>query len=422
MIDLIAHIFGVISESFSLLSAMSPYLLVGFGVAGLLHSFIPSDKVYRHLGGGGVVPLIKAVLFGVPLPLCSCGVIPVATSLRRDGASKAATLSFLVATPTTGADSILATLALMGPLFAIFRPIAAALAGLTVGLVAIPILHGENTHRHDEVIDLIKDKEKRGFIRKLLESIEYGYGELVEDIGKTLLWAVILGGAIAYFMPAPLVERYLGNPVVSFLVMLAIAVPMYVCATGSIPIAAALIAKGMNPGAALVFLIAGPATNTVTIAVVSQKLGKKAAVLYVIAIVIVAIAMGAAFNWVWHTLGSSQKLIAPIHQATGGWIGPASAIALILLILRGLVFKHEHGDETGKGMEGVRLKFSVPDISCRHCQATVERAVSSVDGVEKVFVDLDEKSVFIGGDASAEAIADAIREAGYTPQSVEEIE
>ena len=418
MTPILNHILNIIKESFLLFAVMAPYLLLGFGVAGLLHSFIPSEKVYKHLGGRGILPLIKAVIFGAPLPLCSCGVIPVAASLRRDGASKPATLSFLVATPTTGVDSILATFALMGPLFAIFRPIAAVVAGIAVGLVAMLMFREGDTHKHEEKHFDYSQKERSPFVKSLRTAAEYGFGELVADIGKTLIWAVLLGGLISYILPAPLVERYLGNTALSFIIMLAIAVPMYVCATGSIPIAAALIAKGMNPGAALIFLIAGPATNTVTIAVVAKQLGKKAAVLYVATIVVFAVIFGIAFNMIWQAMGGSITLITHHHEESAGWLEISSAIILILLILRGIFIGHKekHSHEE----KDMKLKISVPDMTCKHCQATIERAVCAIPGVSKCNVNLDNKSVMVDGEAKSDDIVKAIKDAGYTVESVSE--
>lgn len=396
---------GIFRESLSLFLALAPYLLLGFGIAGLLYGFIPSESIYHHLGGRGVLPTLKAALFGVPLPLCSCGVIPVAASLRKEGASKSATLSFLVSTPTTGVDSILATYSLLGPLFAIFRPLAALLGGLFVGNTARAFLkeEGEPKAQHIHISRL-------PLSIRLKESVLYGFGTLIEDVGKWILLGVVLGGAISYFVPKEFIGRYLGNPWLAFLFMLIIAVPLYVCATGSIPIAASLIMKGMSPGAALVFLIAGPATNTVTITVVAKTLGRKAVVIYLVSIIGFALLAGLGFNYLFKYLGSPVALITGGGRGLPIWLSGGAGVILFGLILKELFYKRR------EEVEGMRYIFEVPDMSCKHCQMTIENALSKLPGVKKVIVNLETKEVAVDGEAGQEILIETIKRVGYSPK------
>ncbi len=403
MIDFILNIVNAIVE---LWTAMAPYLLLGMFIAGVLHVFIGTDFVTRHLGQNNLWSIIKASLFGVPLPICSCGVIPVAASLKKDGASKSATLSFLVSTPTTGVDSILASYSLLGPLFALFRPLAAFISGITIGVLNFifnrepqKTMAQQHTHSRKEIS--IKNK--------VIKVFNYGFVELAEDIGKWLIIGVVIGGVLTVAIPQELIEKFLPYTWMHFIIMLIIALPLYVCATGSIPIAAAILQMGFSPGATLVFLIAGPATNTVTLSFVRSKLGKRAFYLYLISIISISILAGIVFNIVFALLGADVNIISPHGEHASHLLRIISGVILAVIIFIGFIkFKHEKVD--------MKNEFLVKDIDCKHCKMTIENKLMSLDGVSKVSVNIDEKTVGVDGDISADKIEIAIKEAGYTPQ------
>lgn len=338
MVDILQ---GVFFESASLFQRMSPYLLFGFFFAGLLHIFISLDWIARHLGVRGFYSVVKAVVLGIPLPLCSCGVIPSAVLLRKKGASRGAVISFLIATPITGVDSILATFSLMGAAFTVFRILAASLTAFTAGLVANLLLPRRATVAKTGLDEGKKapccdGAPEEGFHvcrGKLAELFHYAFVELLGDIWKWLIVGIIVGGAIAYFVPASVIQRYLGSGWQAMLAMLVVGIPMYVCATGSIPIAAALVLKGMSPGAALVFLLAGPATNAVTITVVSRELGKGAAVIYVITIAAMSVLMGMLLDGIWPGIGGLAPHMHAHAKFVPHWLEIASAMLLASLIL-----------------------------------------------------------------------------------------
>ncbi len=399
-------ILNILIAIIDLWTAMAPYLLLGMFIAGILHVFIGTNFITRHLGGDNLGTIIKASLFGVPLPICSCGVIPVAASLNKEGASKSATLSFLVSTPTTGADSILASYSLLGPLFAIFRPIAAFISGVTIGLLNF-IFNREPQDK--KVEEHCHSKEKISVKFKLFKVFKYGFFELAEDIGKWLVIGVVLGGILTVAIPPELIQKFLPFEWMHFIVMLLIALPLYVCATGSIPIAAGILQMGFSPGAALVFLIAGPATNTVTLSFVRSKLGKRSFYLYLIAIIGIAIIAGILFNYVFGLLGNEVSIISPHGEHVNHTLRIVSGIILAVLILIGMIKFKEDKIE-------MKNEFIVNDIDCKHCKMTIENKLSSLDGVSKVAVSLDERTVGVDGSASVEDIENAIREAGYTPE------
>ena len=401
MLDIVYQIFR---ESAGLWLAMAPYILLGMLFAGILHAFLGEGFVARHLGGKGLGSIIKATLLGIPLPICSCGVIPVAASLKNEGASKSSVLSFLVSTPTTGVDSILATYALLGPLFAIFRPVAAFFNGVIVGLFN-RIFNPEG-----ETKPPVPHARPAKTQFRIKETFRYGFFELAEDIGKWLVIGVFLGGVLTVAIPESLLTQHVTQPALHFVIMLAFAVPLYVCATGSIPIAAALIGKGFTPGAALIFLIAGPATNTVTVSFVYSKLGKRAFVIYLIVIVLVSLFMGWMFNLVWHWMGGDVGLIMPHGQALPQTLTTICGIILLGLILKGFMPKKK----SVKGeIPEMKYELIVQGMTCDHCKMNVENAVKQVPGVEEIFVDLETNTVGIDGELDLDKVKHHIRDAGY---------
>lgn len=303
MTSFLSYLKGILLESFWLLVKMAPYLLFGLLFAGVLHIFFPPSKVARQFGQGNVLSVLKATLFGIPLPLCSCGVLPAAISLRKEGAARGPVLSFLISTPTSGVDSILATYSLLGPLFAAYRVLAAFVSGFASGILANlftgkepeePLSPGTACHICDQ-----ESPHSHSAGRKLSAMFSYAFGELIEDIGKWLIVGLLIGGAIAYLIPQGAVEAYVGVGWLSMLIMLLVGIPLYVCATASIPVAAALMLKGMSPGAALVFLLAGPATNAMTVTLVARFLGRRSVAIHLLTISAFSVGFGLLLNQIW---------------------------------------------------------------------------------------------------------------------------
>jgi uncharacterized membrane protein YraQ (UPF0718 family) len=317
---------------------MSPYLLFGFLVAGLLSVFVSQKMVERHLGGRGFLPVLKATIFGIPLPLCSCGVIPVAMSLHKHGASKGSTISFLLSTPQTGVDSILVTYSLLGPVFAVFRPLAALVTGLVGGILvnlfgqepgdgrrttengglrmadggqrtengaalnpqsaimSPPALTGGRNPQSEAASEHCCCHHAVSPGRKLLNGLKYGFVSLPRDIGKPLLLGLVVAALISTVVPDDFFAARLGRGLPAMLVMMLIGIPMYVCASASVPVAAALILKGLSPGAALVFLITGPGSNAAGLATIWKTLGRRTAILYLLTVAGCALASGVVLD------------------------------------------------------------------------------------------------------------------------------
>ncbi len=327
MFDLLRRI---VVDFWAVFAEMSPYLLFGFFVAGLLSMLISRRTVERHLGGSGMLPLFKAAIFGVPLPLCSCGVIPVSMSLHKHGAGKGATVSFLLSTPQTGVDSILVTYSLLGPVFAIFRPLAALVTGLVGGVLVnlfgqqdpSPAPAGE----FQDADKIIPHREK------FLNGMKYAFVTLPRDIGKPLLLGLVIAAIISALVPDDFFAERLGTGLPAMLVMMAVGIPIYVCASASVPVAAALILKGLSPGAALVFLMTGPATNAAGLATIWNTLGRRTAILYLLTVAGCALAGGLLLDaiiqstHVHHTMSHAHAMLPPVVEY---------ASAGILLVLLG---------------------------------------------------------------------------------------
>jgi len=327
---------------------MSPYLLLGFAFAGVLKVLIPQSILLKHLSSNNISSVFKAAAIGVPLPLCSCGVIPVTSHLQKNGASKGATLSFLTSTPTTGIDSIMATYSLLGLPFTVIRILASFFIGILSGTIATIFDKTKKEETHNNTApcknccssSIAEEQTTIPTSSKIKEIFKYGFFELIEDSAGWLVIGLLTGGLISYFIPADFAQNYLGSPFLAYGLMLLIGLPMYVCATGTIPIASALIAKGMTPGAALVFLIAGPATNTATISFVASKLGKKSLIIYLGSIIFGAVLFGIILDFVLINYATHAAIH---HHNTDGdlslGIQTFSTIIFIMLILRIYVIK-----------------------------------------------------------------------------------
>ncbi len=336
---------GILFECWDILKEAAPYVLFGFFAAGILKAFIPEDLVSKHLGQNGSRSVLKASLFGIPLPLCSCGVIPVAIGLRKQGASKGATASFLVSVPETGVDSIAITWALLDPLMTIIRPVSAFITAMVTGLFInlIPdtkAVQEKSPHEgcgcssHAESDNEVVH-QKEPLLHRMKGGLTYAFSDLLKDIGGWLMLGIAIAGIISFFVPVGFIEQYLGGEFSSLLIMLVIGIPLYICASASTPIAAALVLKGLSPGAALVFLLAGPATNAATMTVVAKHLGKAATVVYTTAIAICSLAMGWAVNriYAWADI-DIMTWVKQAERTTESLLYPASAILLLALLLR----------------------------------------------------------------------------------------
>jgi len=331
----------ILAEFWATMAEMSPYLLFGFFVAGLLSVFVSQQLVERHLGGRGLLPLLKASILGVPLPLCSCGVIPVSMSLHKHGAGKGSTISFLLSTPQTGVDSIFVTFSLLGPLFAVFRPLAALFTGLVGGLLVDAF--AKNRDKPEETTPKCTDPcchpENK---RKLLPGLKYGFITLPRDIGPAMLVGLVIAGFITALVPDGFFAEKLGTGIFAMLMMMLLGVPVYVCATASVPIAAAMIAKGLTPGAALVFLMTGPATNAASFVTIWKVLGRATAATYIATVAACALLGGLILDLL--AAGTNFSIVTRPRWMLPPAVKYASAVVLLVILGFAVVTGRKHSD------------------------------------------------------------------------------
>lgn len=400
----------------SMLNGMSPYLLLGFLIAGLLHAFVPSSIYSRYLAGMGPRSVVTAALFGIPLPLCSCGVLPTAVALRRSGASRAASTSFLIATPQTGVDSIMATYSMMGLPFAILRPVAALVTALMGGLA---VGHWERKGSLDDVRDEANyefSELPRGLWNKVVETFRYGFFDMMQSIGRWLLIGLVVATLITVLLPDDFFSTYARWPLLNMFIIVLVAVPMYVCATGSIPIAAALMLKGMSPGCALVLLMAGPAANLASMFVVNNAFGRRATVVYLLSIIGGAMGFGLLVDY-WPGLRELFTSALPAyvmhHHMAVSWFNTACSIFLLAMIVVALGAKYWKSYTINQNKTTAMKEFKVKGMMCVHCKANVEKGLAALPGVEKVTVDLAKGTALVEGAVPDQLIIDCIEDLGY---------
>lgn len=398
---------------------MSPYLLLGFLIAGILHVFVPGRFYAKYLSRNNRFSVLYAALLGVPLPLCSCGVIPTAIGLKNEKASKGAVASFLIATPQTGIDSILATFSVLGLGFAIIRPVAALVTGVCGGLLVNRLIKEDTDNTPTNTACCSESGSK------LWRVLHYAFFEMMQDIGLRLFVGLILAALIQVVVPDEFFLRFGSNALLQMLVILAIAVPMYICSTGSIPVAAALIMKGLSPGAALVMLMAGPAVNMASILVVRKSLGNRFTTIYLLVIIGFSILFGLLVNAIGLNITPLANLDACCAEE-GVTLSPFKwlcTILLTLLILFALFMKffsksshchcHDENHHHDSEAEHSAAVYTVEGMHCSHCEAAVERAVMGVPGITSAKASAPRKTLTVTGNAPASAIRTAVETAGY---------
>jgi len=388
-----------------LFNEMSPYLLLGFLIAGILHIYFPKEKVNRFMGKANLGSVVKAALLGVPLPLCSCGVIPTGISFHKNGASKGAAVSFLISTPQTGVDSILVTYSMLGLPFALIRPVIAFVTGILGGVLTNTV---EKNVDAEPVSNIADNQKNMTASEKFIEMFRYAFVEFMQDISKWLVIGLLAAALIDIIIPDNFFTQYLGNEFLSMLFILAASVPLYVCATGSVPIAAVLMAKGISAGAAFVFLMAGPATNIATITVIGKVMGRKTLATYLFSIISGALVAGVAINAFlpaeWFTPLCLDHLGHAGHEShlLPYWLKLTSTIVLILLIINGYIQKHRNGEHNHDALiaENNALNFKkvkVSGMTCNHCKANVETNVAKIEGITTVNANFTTSEVYIYG-------------------------
>ena len=401
------------------LREMAPFLLFGFFVAGILSVFIQPETVEHHLGGSGIRQVLKAALFGVPLPLCSCGVIPVGASLRRHGASAGATTSFLISTPQTGVDSVMVTLSLLGPVFAIFRPIVSFVSGVVGGALVNAFGPEEDPSQPNGPVCVGECCTGTPGQNRFLRAIRYGFITLPRDINRALIIGVVVAGLIAAIVPDDYFSTILGGGILSMLVMMLVGIPVYVCATASVPIAAALIMKGVSPGTALVFLMTGPATNAATISTIWRTMGRRTAGIYLGTVAGASILAGLLLDM--FISGTAETAIHAPYWMIPGDVKTVAAIVLLGVLFAAFAQPSKVGEVKMATDKSKRLKIIIKGMSCDHCARSIQRSLMESAGIESAEVDYKKGfAVVTGSNFNRDALKGAVEALGYSVVGFEE--
>lgn len=342
--DIITDIFFA---TWDLLLDAGIYIIFGITIAGLLKTFLSTEYVARHLGTGRFLPVFKAALFGVPIPLCSCGVLPAAASLKKQGASNGATIAFLVSTPESGVDSISVTYALLDPIMTVARPVAAFISAVVAG-VTESLFSPPNNSQPQGLEPCIVDNccsgedcspqehaDHHGLVTKMMSGVKYAFIELWGDLALWFAFGLLLSGIITVLVPQELISEYLGGGLSSMMIMLAAGIPIYICASASTPIAASLILKGVSPGAALVFLLVGPATNMASLSVLTGLLGKRATLRYLLVLAATSVLAGLTVDQVYSFSGiTAQAVVGQAGEIIPYQIQLSGALLIIMLSIK----------------------------------------------------------------------------------------
>ena len=393
---------SMLTASWDILLELAPWLLLGMVVAGVLHVVVPNNLIQRHLRGRAGV--LKAVLLGVPLPLCSCGVIPAGLGLKKDGASDGAAVGFLIATPQTGVDSIFVSASFLGWPFALFKVGAALATGLLGGWLTDAV-----GSRSDAVeIKTSTTDSGPGGVRGAVEHAV----EILSGIWRWLVFGVVVSAALTVYLPDGSLGSLVTFGVVGTTVaVLAVSVPLYVCATASVPIAAALVAGGMPAGAALIFLMAGPATNMATIGAIYRGMGGRVLAVYLTTIIVGSTGFALAFDF----LLESGPATAMAHHEHATWWAMASAVLLLGLLgwfaVRD-VRRWLKGWLAGRS-EGPTLEVGVDGMNCNNCVNKLTGLLEKEEGIDSVVISLEDKRAVIRGDIDLERVHRTIRDAGF---------
>jgi uncharacterized membrane protein YraQ (UPF0718 family) len=390
MAIIMEHLSFFINNFIDLSAEASPWLLLGLLIAGLMKAWVPSEILSKHLGKGKSA-IVKAALIGAPLPLCSCGVIPVAAELRRSGASAPATASFLVATPETGIDSVSVSYALLGPIFAIYRPFAAIMSAIITGLLVSTVKDEDinkptadnkestsccssstkkppkatqitsnccSTKQTDVIVtpktssccstpssaavalNTITEPAKpllsKSFVEKTKKGVYYASTQLIDDIIIWLVIGLVFATIVRTFLPEEFLLSY-GSGLPAMLLMIAISIPMYICATASTPIAAGFIMAGLSPGTALVFMMAGPATNISTLGVIKNEMGSAVLIRYLLGVALSALGFALILDYSLNFFAISiTDQMAHSHEMLPLWFGLTCAALITFLAIKPL--------------------------------------------------------------------------------------
>jgi hypothetical protein len=404
-----------ISEFWYISCLIAPWLLFGFFCGGLIAVFVPDSFIRKHLGGKGLGGIIKASLIGMPLPLCSCGVIPVAATLKRQGAGNGTIASFITSTPQISLSSFLPAWQLLSPAMALIRTLFAFLSGILSGILINAMCPAPAAAPENPEASPAQTVAARPQGNKIVATFRYAFGTLMGDVGGTLLFGLAISALLGVFMPADFGAQYASNTFLVIPLIILISLPMYTCTNAAIPIAAMLMMKGFSPGAAMAFLIAGPSCSAPMLVSFWKLLGRRAMLIYIAMMIVMTLAV----CWGIDLLGASIPGLAHVHAGHQHGI-PLYQQVFAGLMLAIMVFNWTAGKFRKKAKLTAapgQLILSVPDMTCAHCRQTIADALNTLPGVSFVEADQKNRQILVqAADSQRSLIGDKLKEAGFNAQ------
>lgn len=415
---------------------MAYFLMLGITLVGIFNLFVNRELIAKQLGKNSFWSSIKACALGVPLPLCSCAVVPTGLYLKDKGASTATTTAFLISTPQTGVDSIVATYGMMGPVFAWFRPIAAFISGVFGGFI-VGLFDKKNKDANALEVPVQEDNSeiecsdgscsthstvtnKDPWGKRIVNTLRYAYVETVGGIAVHFLIGLVIAALVTMFLPADLIVRAnLNSGLLAMLLMIAIGLPMYICSTASIPIAVSFILKGISPGAAFVFLFMGPFTNAASLSILASKLGKKVVALYVSVTTVLAVLFGLLLDFLINNFGLNVDIAQMgehMHEETSIFkIIVAIIFALLLLYsLGGNIMNKIRAKKANKNTTSEAKTYNVYGMTCGGCSSRLQGLFLKNENVDNAIVDHENQTAVIYGSISEDEVKTIVENAGFS--------
>jgi hypothetical protein len=397
----------ILNNLWMMINEFAPFLILGFFISGILSVFLTVEIVQKYLGSDSVFSVFLASLLGVPLPLCSCGVIPVSAYLSKHGASKGSVTSFLISTPQTGVDSIFITYAMLGPLFAIYRPIIAFISGILGGSL---VYFSDNNKNENVDIECEDDCCNDDTKSKIYNILNYGFVKLPMDIAGPLIFGLVLSSLIMVFIPSNYFN-IVGSGILGMLIMLIVGLPTYVCATASVPIAFALNSAGFSMGAVLVFLMTGPATNITTMSVIYKILGRKNLLIYLFSIIICSIGFGVLFDLIFPGLSVEDNSYTVSHILSSK-LQLILSFSLVAILFNSLRIKYFSNKKVSISLDNNLLY--IEGMTCNHCVDSVRKSLAKINGIEDININLSDGKLTYNSSINIEKdVIEVILSLGY---------
>jgi len=397
----------ILNNLWMMINEFAPFLILGFFISGILSVFLTVEIVQKYLGSDSVFSVFLASLLGVPLPLCSCGVIPVSAYLSKHGASKGSVTSFLISTPQTGVDSIFITYAMLGPLFAIYRPIIAFISGILGGSL---VYFSDNNKNENVDIECEDDCCNDDTKSKIYNILNYGFVKLPMDIAGPLIFGLVLSSLIMVFIPSNYFN-IVGSGILGMLIMLIVGLPTYVCATASVPIAFALNSAGFSMGAVLVFLMTGPATNITTMSVIYKILGRKNLLIYLFSIIICSIGFGVLFDLIFPGLSVEDNSYTVSHILSSN-LQLILSFSLVAILFNSLRIKYFSNKKVSISLDNNLLY--IEGMTCNHCVDSIRKSLAKINGIEDININLSEGKLTYNSSINIEKdVIEVILSLGY---------